>query len=153
MDILDFRTDKYEGFLELTYIKDENDIEMVADAAALWMAIEGEICTPLGVVKGIGQENYGCRIWELLGQRLTKMEIETARTFVSQLQYNYPTEVYSFTEVLVTPFGRAYLRIDVTVDSIYGSFTGVTHVAIPIKSPIRTREKANIIKTTNILNK
>lgn len=153
MDTLDFSTEMYEGFNELTYIINESDIEMIGDAEALWQAIEGEIKTPLGVIKGIGQENYGCRIWELLGQGLTNLEVRTAESFVGQLAYNYQIEVNQFTEVKVTPYGREYLRVDVTVDSIYGIFTGVTHIAVHIRNPIRNRERPNIIKTMNVLNR
>jgi len=142
-DIQDLRTDMYDGFWEKTTV-DKDDIEMISDAEALWQAIEGEIKTPYGVIDGVGLETYGCRIWNLLGSPLDGLLLREAESHIRDIQDKYE-EVNLFTKIRVIPYGRAYVKIEVDVDSIYGRFTGVSHIAMDIINSFTTREKPNII--------
>lgn len=127
-DIRDLLTDIYKGYSEFTYIDDNKDIEMIIDAEVLWQAIEGEIKTPLGTVRGKDTENYGCRLWSLIGTNLNNLSLKTAKYYVEEVSHHYPNEVYSFPVIDVIAPTRDTLEIRIVVDSIYGKFTGVTHL-------------------------
>lgn len=145
-DIQDIRTDMYDGFKELTTITND-DIEIINDAETLWQAIEGEIKTPYGVIDGVNLENYGCRIWSLIGTPLTGLIFREAKSYISELADKYE-EVDSFTKIDIISYGRKYIKIIIEVDSVYGFFEGTTHVVSDIEKSFTERENTDIIKSS-----
>ena len=71
-DMLDFMTDMDDlSFYEKTAWNQCEDLIYVKNEEALWQTIVGEIKTPYGALNNsIGQANYGCRIWDYIGELL-----------------------------------------------------------------------------------
>ena len=123
-DMLDFKTDMdSRSFYEKTAWNKCEDLIYVQNEEALWQTIVGEIKTPLGALSNsIGQQTYGCAIWELRGQVLDSLTIKEVEYEIIKTCLKYP-EVNNVTHIesYMAKDGDA-LFIDVTLDSIYGSF-------------------------------
>ncbi len=130
-DFLDFKTDMdNRSFYEKTAWNLCEDLIYVQNEEALWQTIVGEIKTPLGALSNsIGQQSYGCSIWELRGQVLDSLTIKEIEYDIIQTCIKYP-EVNNVTyiESFVDDKDGA-LFVTLTIDSIYGSFDG--HLRIP----------------------
>lgn len=125
-DFLDFKTDMdNRSFYEKTAWNKCEDLIYVQNEEALWQTIVGEIKTPLGALSNsIGQQAYGCSIWDLRGENLDSLtikEIEYAiiRTCIRYPEVNNVTYIESFVDD-----HEGALFITLTLDSIYGSFDG-----------------------------
>ena len=138
-DMLDFRTDMDQlHFYEKTDFEPCKDLWMVSNEECLWQAIVGEIKTPLHALSNsIGQLNYGCEIWTLMGQNVDHLLIKEFEHYIIQTCLKYP-EVNNVTNI-VTKVGQesGSFLCEITIDSIYGTFNGVTR--IPNAKPTKKR--------------
>lgn len=130
-DFLDFKTDMdNRSFYEKTAWNHCEDLIYVKNEEALWRTIVGEIKTPLGALSNsIGQQSYGCSIWELRGAILDSLTIKEIEHDIIQTCIRYP-EVNNVIDIKSYVSDKdGALLITLTLDSIYGSFDG--HLAIP----------------------
>ena len=138
-DFLDFKSDMdNRSFYEKTAWNRCEDLIYVKNEEALWQTIVGEIKTPKGALSNsIGQQNYGCNIWELKGQVLDSLTIKEIEYEIIQTCLRYP-EVNNVTyiESFVADKDGA-IFITLTLDSTYGSFDG--HLMIP--NALRSEKK------------
>lgn len=138
-DMLDFRTDMDElSFMEKTDFQPCKDLWMISDEECLWQCIVGEIKTPYrSLSNSIGQMNYGCQIWKLVGKNVDPLDIKDFEYYIIQTCLKYP-EVNNVThiETRIGSKSKSFL-CNITIDSIYGTFTGVTR--IPRSFPTQQR--------------
>lgn len=130
-DFLDFKTDMdNRSFYEKTAWNHCEDLIYVKNEEALWRTIVGEIKTPLGALSNsIGQQSYGCSIWELRGEILDSLTIKEIEYDIIQTCLRYP-EVNNVIDIKSYVSDKdGALLINLTIDSIYGTFDG--HLAIP----------------------
>lgn len=138
-DFLDFKSDMdNRSFYEKTAWNRCEDLIYIKNEEALWQTIVGEIKTPKGALSNsIGQQNYGCNIWQLKGQVLDSLTIKEIEYEIIQTCLRYP-EVNNviYIESFVDDKDGA-IFITLTLDSIYGSFDG--HLRIP--NALRSEKK------------
>ena len=130
-DFLDFKTDMdNRSFYEKTAWNMCEDLIYVQNEEALWQTIVGEIKTPLHALNNsIGQQNYGCSIWELRGQVLDSLTIKEIEYEIIQTCLRYP-EVNNVIDIQSYVSDKdGALFITLTLDSIYGTFD--PHLRIP----------------------
>ena len=130
-DFLDFKTDMdNRSFYEKTAWNKCEDLIMVKNSEALWQTIVGEIKTPLGALSNsLGQQKYGCSLWNIRGEVLDSLTIKEAEHDIIQTCLKYP-EVNNVIDIQsYVDDKEGALFITLTLDSIYGSFDG--HVRIP----------------------
>lgn len=135
-DFLDFRTDMdSRSFYEKTAWNKCEDLIYVQNEEALWQTIVGEIKTPLGALSNsIGQQAYGCSIWDLQGEVLDsltikEMEYEIIQTCIRYPEVNNVTYIESFVDDK-----DGALFITLTLDTIYGSFDNRLRIPRALKS-------------------
>lgn len=130
-DFLDFKTDMdNRSFYEKTAFNKCEDLVYVQNEEGLWRTIVGEIKTPRGALSNsIGQQSYGCAIWEVRGQVLDSLTVKEIEYEIIQTCIRYP-EVNNviYIESYVDDKAGA-LFVTLTLDTIYGNFDG--HIAIP----------------------
>lgn len=128
-DMLDFMTNMDNlSFYEKTAWNHCDDLIYVKNEEALWQTIVGEIKTPYGVLNNsIGQDKYGCLIWNYIGANLDSLDIKSLEYDVIDVCLRYP-EVNNVTNI-DTYTDMHDLLIILTIDSIYGTFDG--HLRIP----------------------
>lgn len=130
-DFLDFKTDMdNRSFYEKTAWNHCEDLIYVKNEEALWRTIVGEIKTPLGALSNsIGQQSYGCSIWDLKGEILDSLTIKEVEYDIIQTCLRYP-EVNNVIDIKSYVSDKdGALFVTLTIDSIYGNFDG--HIAIP----------------------
>ena len=66
-----------------------SDLRMCEDNYAIWQALEGELKTQQGSVRGIGLENYGSRLYTLLGENFSVYTPQEAETMVKEVSARY----------------------------------------------------------------
>lgn len=129
-DILDFRTEMDQlSFFEKTDFEPCKDLWMVSDAECLWQCIVGEIKTPYrSLSNSIGQLNYGCEIWKMIGRNIDPLEIKDFEYYIIKTCQKYP-EVNNVTNI-DTKIGSesGSFLCEITIDSIYGTFNGVVRI-------------------------
>lgn len=129
-DMLDFRTDMDQlSFYEKTDFEPCKDLWMISDAECLWQCIVGEIKTPYrSLSNSLGQMNYGCEIWKMIGRNLDPLEIKDFEHYIIKTCLKYP-EVNNVTHI-ETKIGKnsGSLLCEIIIDSIYGTFTGITRI-------------------------
>jgi hypothetical protein len=116
-------------FDEQTVIESD-DIIILENEEALWQGIVGVLHTPKGKIDGVGLENYGSRLLTLRGMKLTYHIAELAKVFIEETIPQFQGKVNSFPRIDINipsnlqndNYGRFTMRIDITVDSIYGLF-------------------------------
>lgn len=135
-DFLDFKTDMdNRSFYEKTAWNRCEDLIYVQNEEALWQTIVGEIKTPLGALSNsIGQQGYGCSIWDLQGEVLDsltikEMEYEIIKTCIRYPEVSNVIDINSFVDD-----EEGALFITLTIDSIYGSFDGALRIPNALKS-------------------
>lgn len=137
-EIQDLLTDKGNNFwpgaidFDETTVIEKDDIIILENQEALWQGIVGCLHTPLGIIDGVGLENYGSRLLELRGTNLTYHTIELAKVYIKDTIPQFQNKVNDFPKIdIVKPspnqrydkYGRFTMRIDLTVDSVYGVFS------------------------------
>lgn len=129
-DMIDFRTKMDDrSFYELTDQNECEDLIYTKNEETLWQTIVGEIKTPKGALSNsIGQSTYGCEIWEYKGAILNSLDISEIEYYIIQTCIKY-SEVNNVTNIETWIGDDTALFIEVTVDSIYGTFDG--HLRIP----------------------
>lgn len=129
-DMLDFMTDMDNlSFYENTAWNQCGDLIYVKNEEALWQTIVGEIKTPYGALSNsIGQNTYGCRIWDYIGENLDSLDIKSLEYDIIEVCLKYP-EVNNVTNIETFTTDSNILLFEVTIDSIYGTFDG--HLRIP----------------------
>lgn len=135
-DFLDFKSDMdNRSFYEKTAWNHCEDLIYVKNEEALWQTIVGEIKTPLGALSNsIGQQSYGCSIWNLKGEVLDSLTIKEAEYELIQTCLRYP-EVNNVTNIesyVADKDGALYVTM--TLDSIYGSFDGLLRIPNALRS-------------------
>ena len=127
-DIIDFRTKKDQiHFYEKTDLPC-NDLWLITNEECLWQCIVGEIKTPHQALENsIGQANYGCKIWSLVGEPLDSLLIKEYESYIIETCLKYP-EVNNVIDIETEIGERDSLLTYITIDSIYGVFDGVTHI-------------------------
>lgn len=129
-DFLDFKTDMDNlSFYEKTAWNKCEDLIYVKNEEALWQTIVGEIKTPKGALSNsVGQQAYGCDIWDLRGQVLDSLVLKQIEYEIIQTCIRYP-EVNNVTyiESYVSDKDGAVF-VTLTVDSIYGSFDSTLRI-------------------------
>lgn len=144
-DMLDFRTDMDQlHFFEKTDFEPCKDLWMVSDEECLWQCIVGEIKTPYrSLSNSLGQLNYGCKIWNMIGRKIDPLEIKDFESYIIETCLKYP-EVNNVTHI-DTKIGSdsGSFLCNITIDSIYGTFDGVTRIpkALPTKKTWTTKNK------------
>lgn len=121
--IQDIMTDTINGYCEYTEIRGSVEIVFCKDRAALWQGLSGEIKTPIGGCRGVGQENYGCDIWRILGQNLIPPVIDQANYYIIDLGKKY-NEINKITATDIVTMKDGRLKITLYVDSIFGPMDG-----------------------------
>ena len=129
-DMLDFMTYMDDlSFYEKTAWNQCEDLIYVKNEEALWQTIVGEIKTPYGALSNsIGQDTYGCRIWDYIGENLDSLDVKSLEYDIITVCLKYP-EVNNVTNIETYATDSHILLFEVTIDSIYGSFDG--HLRIP----------------------
>lgn len=137
-DMLDFRTRMDElSFYEKTDWNKCEDLIYVQNEEALWQTIVGEIKTPKGALRNsIGQASYGCAIWEYMGENLDSLTLSEIEHEVIQTCIKYP-EVNNVIGIESYIADRNALLIEVTLDSIYGTFDGSLRIPTALVSKKR----------------
>lgn len=134
-DILDFRTDMDQlSFYEKTDFEPCDDLWMVSNEECLWQCIVGEIKTPLGALSNsLGQRNYGCEIWKMIGRNIDHLEIKDFEHYIIETCLKYPevNNVIGIDTKIGDKTG-AFL-CNIRIDSIYGIFDG--EIRIPKAKP------------------
>lgn len=129
-DILDFRTDMDQlSFYEKTNFEPCKDLWMVSNEECLWQCIVGEIKTPYQALSNsLGQMNYGCKIWQLMGQNVDHLLVKDFESYIIETCLKYP-EVRNVTNI-DTKIGEdtGSFLCEITIDSIYGTFNGITRI-------------------------
>lgn len=135
-DFLDFKSDMDNlSFYEKTAWNGCEDLIYIKNEEALWQTIVGEIKTPTAALSNsIGQQSYGCSIWELRGQVLDSLTIKEIEYEIIQTCLKYP-EVNNVTyiESYVSDKDGA-LFVTLTLDSIYGSFDSRLRIPKALRS-------------------
>lgn len=128
-DMLDFRTKMDNlSFYEKTDWNMCEDLIYDINEQALWTAIVGEIKTPKGVLSNsVGQANYGCNIWNYMGENLDSLSISEIENDIINLCNNYP-EVNNVIQIKSYTAERNMLLIEITLDTIYGTYDGNIHI-------------------------
>ena len=135
-DFLDYKTDMdNRSFYEKTAWNKCEDLIYVKNEEALWQTIVGEIKTPLGALSNsIGQQSYGCSIWELQGEVLDSLTIKEVEYDIIQTCLRYP-EVNNVTYIeSFVDDKEGALFVTLTLDSIYGSFDGFLRIPKALRS-------------------
>lgn len=134
-DLLDFRTEMDQlSFYEKTDFEPCKDLWMISDAECLWQCIVGEVKTPYGALSNsLGQMNYGCKIWKIMGRKIDHLEIRDFESYIIETCLKYP-EVINVTNI-DTKVGvdSGSFLCNITIDSIYGPFSG--ELRIPNAKP------------------
>lgn len=129
-DMLDFRTEMDQlSFYEKTDFEPCKDLWMISDAECLWQCIVGEVKTPYrSLSHSLGQLNYGCRIWQMIGRNMDPLEIKDFEHYIIETCLKYP-EVNNVTYI-ETKVGEqtGSLLCEITIDSIYGTFDGTIRI-------------------------
>lgn len=129
-DMMDFRTDMDQlSFYEKTDFEPCNDLWMVTNEECLWQCIVGEIKTPYRALSNsLGQMEYGCKIWKLMGQNVDHLLIKDFESYIIETCLKYP-EVRNVTNI-DTKIGEdtGSFLCEITIDSIYGTFNGITRI-------------------------
>lgn len=134
-DMLDFRTDMDQlSFYEKTDFEPCKDLWMISDEECLWQCIVGEIKTPYrSLSNSLGQMNYGCEIWKLMGRNIDSLEIKDFEYYIIKTCLKYPeVNNVTFIETKIGTKTHSFL-VTITIDSIYGSFDGI--IRIPNAKP------------------
>lgn len=128
-DMLDFRTNMDNlSFYEKTAWNMCDDLIYDINEQALWTAIVGEIKTPKGVLSNsVGQSNYGCEIWDYIGEGLDSLTISEIEHDVINICNRYP-EVNNVIGINSYVADRNMLLIELTLDTIYGEYSGKIHI-------------------------
>jgi len=147
-DMLDFRTAMDNlSFYEKTDFEPCQDLWMVSDAECLWQCIVGEVKTPYrSLSNSLGQLNYGCKIWQMIGRNLDPLEIKDFEHYIIEtcLKYNEVNNVTKIDTKIARNGGA--LLCELTVDSIYGVFDGKIRIprAFPSKHNWISKDKYGI---------
>lgn len=141
-DMLDFMTDMDDlSFYEKTAFNNCDDLIYVQNEEALWQTIVGEIKTPYGVLSNsIGQANYGCRIWDYMGEKIDSLNVQSIEYEVITTCNKYP-EVNNVINIETLYGTDNSLLIQVSLDTIYGEFDG--HLRIPTAYTSKKQWKRN----------
>lgn len=128
-DMIDYLTRKdQQHYLEKTNFKPCDDLWMISNEECLWQCIVGEIKTPYGSLdNSIGQAEYGCRIWTLVGENIDSLLIKQYESYIVETCLKYP-EVNNVIKIETQIGDRDSLLTYITIDSIYGVFDGITHI-------------------------
>lgn len=146
-DMMDFLVDMDQvHFYEKTSFEPCHDLWMVSNEECLWQCIVGEIKTPYRALKNsIGQFNYGCQIWDKIGQRMDDLDIKEFEADIIKTCLKY-SEVKNVIGI-DTKIGMKTKAIlcEIVIDSIYGQFTGVAR--IPQAKPTKQNWVSNKVYT------
>lgn len=128
-DMLDFRPKMDNlSFYEKTDWNACEDLIYDINEQALWTAIVGEIKTPKGVLSNsVGQSNYGCDIWNYMGENLDSLTISEIENDIINLCNKYP-EVNNVIQIESYTAERNMLLIKIALDTIYGTYDGSIHI-------------------------
>lgn len=128
-DMIDFRSEMdNRSFYEKTDWNACEDLIYTINEETLWQCIIGEIKTPKGALSNsVGQSSYGCLIWDFLGENLDSLDIKDIEYEVIQTCIKYP-EVNNVIGIDTYIADNNMLLIDVTIDSIYGTFDGTLRI-------------------------
>lgn len=132
-DMIDFLTTKDQmHFYEKTNLKPCDDLWLISNEECLWQAIVGEIKTPYGdLSNSIGQADYGCKIWSLIGEPLDSLVVKEYESYIVETCLKYP-EVNNVLKIETKIGERDSVLSFITIDSIYGTFDGVTHIPMAL---------------------
>ena len=121
-------------FDESTVIEGE-DIVILNDQEALWQCIVGVLHTPIGKIDGVGLERYGSKLLSLRGMNVNYHIGELAKVFINDTVPQFQGKVNSFPKILITQvpktddkYGRFNIQIELTVDSVYGTFNRTLYI-------------------------
>lgn len=144
-DIIDFETKKnQQHFLEKTKLRCD-DLWLIANEECLWQCIVGEIKTPYrNLENSIGQADYGCKIWFLIGEPLDSLVIKEYESYIIETCLKYP-EVNNVIGIDIKVGDNDSLFTYITIDSIYGTFDGVTHIPMAYVSDKDWKPAKNIL--------
>lgn len=125
-NINDFKTRAENDFWEYTIILG-NEPRMITNKEALWQGFVGELKTKPGECQGVGMENYGCGIWNVIGENINEMVLKEIENYVTNLKPHYEEikDIY-VNEVVEMHDGR--VKLTITLNSIYGYIRGVACV-------------------------
>ena len=130
-----------DGYHEYTIIQ-ENDIVLIPEAEALWQGFKHEALCPLGVIDGVGMENYGCRLLETRGMPLNDLLIELQNTYIRQLVPKY-SQIHSIPKIRSFVDRHRVYKV-CFLDTIYGSFERNLYLYQWTYNPHEFRESVKI---------
>lgn len=138
-DMIDFRTQMDQlSFYEKTDFEPCKDLWMVSNEECLWQCIVGEVKTPYRALSNsLGQMNYGCKIWNLMGQNVDHLLVKDFESYIIETCLKYP-EVRNVIAI-DTKIGEdtGSFLCEITIDSIYGNFDGT--IRIPRAKPTKKK--------------
>lgn len=119
-------------FEHITVIKDD-DISIIENQEALWQSIVNVLSTPLGYIDGVTLENFGSKLLSLRGVNVNYHIVELAKVYINETIPQFEGRVYSFPVInITTPTPtvkkRFSMKIQLTVDSIYGRFSRTFYI-------------------------
>lgn len=120
--IQDIVTDSLDGYYENTYCNG-TDLLLCKEQAALWQGFSGEIKTRPGECSGVEQENFGCRIFLIIGQPLTDLVMIQAEFYIHELTPKYE-EIKDVKIQSARYMKTGQLKMSIFVESIFGPIKG-----------------------------
>lgn len=119
-------------FEHITVIKDD-DISIIENQEALWQSIVNVLSTPLGYIDGVTLERFGSKLLSLRGVNVNYHIVELAKVYINETIPQFEGRVYSFPVIdITTPTPtvkkRFSMKIQLTVDSIYGRFSRTFYI-------------------------
>ena len=147
-DIIDIITKKDQlHFYEKTNFDPCQDIWLISNEECLWQAIVGEIKTPYGLLSNsIGQNTYGCRIWDLVGENIDSLVVKEFEADIIETCLKYP-EVKNVIDIDTKVGDNDAFLCTITIDSIYGVFDGVTHIPLAYPSNKVWKSSTNLFQS------
>lgn len=114
-------------FEHITVVKND-DIDIIENQEALWQCIVNVLSTPLGYIDGVTLEKFGSKLLTLRGMNVNYHITELAKVYINETIPQFEGRVYSFPRIEITtskpsPKHRFTMKIEMSVDSIYGPFT------------------------------
>lgn len=134
--LVDLSDDVYvEGAIDFEHITviENDDIRIIENQEALWQSIVNVLSTPLGYIDGVTLEGFGSKLLSLRGTNLNYHIVELAKVYINETIPQYEGRVYSFPDIKITtpkpsPSQRFSMKIQMTVDSVYGQFTRTFYI-------------------------
>jgi hypothetical protein len=117
-EINDLQTWVNRDYWEYTKIRG-SDFLNIEDQEALQQAVIGELKTRQGTCYGVGLEDYGSKLYQILGQNIDDLVVKEVQDYVKDVANKY-SQINSISiEELIT-YSDGSVDMKITIDSIFG---------------------------------